>query len=147
MEFCNNGGGDIADCLIFGKIAGENAATVKDDQSVTGASVSEQNLDTDFPVSDVKEEYYTTGDNQYIGTSTSGMGNEIVVRVTVDDQKNPTKIEVLKESESPDYGEKAIKQLQEKMIANQTADVDVVSGASATSRAFKAAVMAALNQA
>lgn len=142
-----NGGGDIADCLIFGKIAGENAATVKDDQAATGASVSEQNLDTDFPVSDVKEEHYTTGDNQYIGTSTSGMGNEIVVRVTVDDQKNPSKIEVLKESESPDYGEKAIKQLQEKMIANQTADVDVVSGASATSRAFKAAVMAALNQA
>jgi len=67
----------MADCLIFGKIAGENAAKIKDDQVVSGASVSENNADTAFPESDVKEESYSTAENQYIGKSSSGMGNEI----------------------------------------------------------------------
>ncbi|MBA1395305.1 FMN-binding protein, partial [Lactobacillus sp. XV13L] len=90
---------------------------------------------------------YETDKNQYIGKSTSGIGNEIVVRVTVDDQKQLRKIEVLKESESPDYGGKAIKQLQERMVREKTTDVDAVSGASATSRAFKEAVSSATMQA
>ena len=142
-----NGGGDMADCLIFGKIAGENAAKIKDDQVVSGASVSENNADTAFPESDVKEESYSTAENQYIGKSSSGMGNEIIVRVTVDSDKRPSNIEVLKESESPDYGEKAIKKMKTEMLAQKTANVDTVSGASASSRAFKEAVESALKQA
>ncbi|MEB3365131.1 FMN-binding protein [Lactobacillus sp. R2/2] len=142
-----NGGGDMADCLIFGKIAGENAAKIKDDQVVSGASVSENNADTAFPESDVKEESYSTAENQYIGKSSSGMGNEIIVRVTVDNDKRPSNIEVLKESESPDYGEKAIKKMKTEMLAKKTANVDAVSGASASSRAFKEAVESALKQA
>ncbi|MBI0033505.1 FAD-dependent oxidoreductase [Lactobacillus sp. M0396] len=142
-----NGGGDIADCLIFGKLAGENAAKTKDDLVVSGASASENNTDAAFPESEAKQEDYSTAENQYIGKSTSGMGNEIVVRVTVDSDKRPTNIEVLKESESPDYGEKAIKKMKQEMLTNKTVNVDAVSGASASSRAFKEAVESALNQA
>ena len=142
-----NGGGDIADCLIFGKLAGENAAKTKDDQVVSGASASENNTDAAFLESEAKQEDYSTAENQYIGKSTSGMGNEIVVRVTVDSDKRPTNIEVLKESESPDYGEKAIKKMKQEMLTNKTVNVDAVSGASASSRAFKEAVESALNQA
>ncbi|MCT6892260.1 MAG: FMN-binding protein, partial [Lactobacillus sp.] len=144
-----NGGGDIADCLIFGKIAGENAAKPKENDTVTGASeqVNEQVDSTSFPVPLAAEKDYPTSKNQYIGKSSSGMGNEIVVRVTVDEQQKPAKIEVLKESESPDYGGQAIKQLQKQMVKDKTANVDVVSGATSTSRAFKEAVSAALKQA
>lgn len=142
-----NGGGDIADCLIFGKIAGENAAKIKENALDTGASINEKYSADNFPASDIKNENYSTGANQFIGKSTSGMGNEIIVRVTVDDEGKPSKIEVLKESESPDYGEKAIKQLQEKMLAEKTANVDAVSGASASSKAFKEAVAAAIEKA
>lgn len=144
-----NGGGDIADCLIFGKIAGENAAKPKENDTVTGASaqVNEQVDSTSFPVPLAAEKDYPTSKNQYIGKSSSGMGNEIIVRVTVDEQQKPAKIEVLKESESPDYGGQAIKQLQKQMIKDKTANVDVVSGATSTSRAFKEAVSAALKQA
>ncbi|MDF7682687.1 FAD-binding protein [Lactobacillus sp. ESL0679] len=141
-----NGGGDIADCLIFGKIAGENAAKVKEPVAVSGASMGEPIASGDFPASALNETNYETKPNQYIGKSTSGMGNEIVVRVTVNDEKQPTQIEILKESESPDYGGKALKQLQAKMIEEKTADVDAVSGASATSKAFKEAVSVALKQ-
>lgn len=142
-----NGGGDIADCLIFGKIAGENAAKSKNEDVNTGASVSASQISTDFPRSDLEEKEYPTGQNQYIGRSNNGMGNEIVVRVTVDNHQKLSEIEVLKESESPDYGGKAIKQLQEKMLQEKSADVDVVSGASATSRAFKEAVSSAIKKA
>ncbi|WEV50297.1 FAD-binding protein [Lactobacillus sp. ESL0731] len=141
-----NGGGDIADCLIFGKIAGENAAKIKEPVVISGASKSEPIANDDFPASALNETNYETKPNQYIGKSTSGMGNEIIVRVTVNDKKQPTQIEILKESESPDYGGKALKQLQVKMIKEKTADVDAVSGASATSKAFKEAVSAALKQ-
>ena len=137
----------MADCLIFGKIAGENAAKIKDEQVVSGANVNENNADTAFPESDVKEESYSTAENQYIGKSSSGMGNEIIVRVTVDSDKRPSNIEVLKESESPDYGEKAIKKMKTEMLAQKTTNVDAVSGASASSRAFKEAVESALKQA
>ena len=140
-----NGGGDMADCLIFGKIAGENAAKIKDNQVISGASVNENS--SDFPKSAVNQEKYATGENQYIGKSTSGMGNEIIVRVTVDNDKRPCNIEVLKESESPDYGEKAIQKMKKEMITQKTAKVDAVSGASATSKAFKEAVESALKQA
>ena len=140
-----NGGGDMADCLIFGKIAGENAAKIKDNQVISGASVTETS--SHFPKSIVNQEKYATGENQYIGKSTSGMGNEIIVRVTVDNDKRPCNIEVLKESESPDYGEKAIRKMKKEMITQKTANVDAVSGASATSNAFKEAVESALNKA
>ncbi|MDF7638568.1 FAD-dependent oxidoreductase [Lactobacillus sp. ESL0791] len=142
-----NGGGDVADCLIFGKIAGENAAKVKEADAVSAASETKSWQNADFPASDLNEKTYATTENQYIGKSTSGMGNEIVVRITVDDGKQLKNIEILQESESPDYGEKALKQLQKEMLEKNTSDVDVVSGASSTSRAFKEAVASALEKA
>ncbi|GEO58531.1 hypothetical protein LBO01_16600 [Companilactobacillus paralimentarius] len=74
------------------------------------------------------------------------MGNEIVVRVTVDDDKNIQDIEVLKQSESDDYGLKAVEELPKEIVAKNSVDVDTVSGASASSKAIKEAVQNALNK-
>ncbi|KRK50646.1 fumarate reductase, flavoprotein subunit precursor [Companilactobacillus kimchii DSM 13961 = JCM 10707] len=142
-----NGGSNLAENLIFGKIAGENAASVKPEVDVTNvdaqtsASIHEEGLG-----SDIAEEHFETKDNQYIGKSTAGMGNEIVVRVTVDDDKNIQDIEVLKQSESDDYGLKAVEELPKEIVAKNSIDVDTVSGASASSKAIKEAVQNALNQ-
>ncbi len=142
-----NGGSNLAENLIFGKIAGENAASVKPEitatnvDAQTSASMHEEGLG-----SDIAEEYFETKDNQYIGKSTAGMGNEIVVRVTVDDDKNIQDIEVLKQSESDDYGLKAVKELPKEIVAKNSVNVDTVSGASASSKAIKEAVQNALNQ-
>ena len=138
------GGNNLAECLIWGKIAGENAAKPKVDEATdaaSGATMHEKHL-----TSDLKHETYETGENQYIGKSTKGMGDEIVVRVTVDEQKNLKNIEVLKQAESDDYGLKAIKTLPSKMVQENTVDVDAVSGASSSSRGLKDAVRDALSK-
>jgi len=73
------------------------------------------------------------------------MGNEIVVRVTMDgsDIKN---VEILKQSESEDYGAKAVRMLPQEIIEANSTDVDAVSGASVSSAAIKEAVQDALKK-
>ena len=140
--------------MIFGKLAGENAAKAKNDDkygvfkedadATTGASVK---ADSDLGT-DLKKDYdFEVGKNQYLGISSAGMGNDIVVRITVDDDLNLQKVEVLQESESEDYGKRAIKALPKVMVDKNTYDVDAVSGASSSSRAMKEAVKNALDKA
>ncbi|AKP67420.1 FAD-binding protein [Companilactobacillus ginsenosidimutans] len=153
-----NGGSNLAENLIFGKIAGEQAAKIKAQVEVPNtngagstdatAGASENaapvNNGTAGLGSDAVEESFETGPNQFIGKSTAGMGNEVVVRVTVDDDNNIKDVEVLKQSESEDYGLKAIKELPKEIVAKNSVDVDSISGASASSNAIKEAVTNAL---
>lgn len=146
------GGTNLANCLIFGKIAGQNAAQTKDDIMFTrydhvASVLQNQNLPNNtFFKSDVKEENYTTEKNQYIGKSNKGIGDEIVVRITTDGKKDLKKVEVLKHSESDEYGLKAIKELPNEMVEKNTYDVDAVSGASNTTLGLKDAVQDALKK-
>lgn len=143
-----NGGSNLAENLIFGQIAGQEAAKIKaqvQEPQVKSNENTSQN--TQGLGSDVGEEDFKTGPNQFIGTSTAGMGNEIVVRVTVDEDQNIKDIEVLKQSESDDYGLKAVKELPDEIVAKNSTDVDTISGASASSKAIKEAVNNALKQA
>lgn len=139
------GANSIADLLISGKIAGENAAKPKDQEveldAVTGAS----------KVADLKSDAHTmianfdASKNQGIGISSNGISDlPIVVRVTLNDKNQLKKIETLQQKESPSLGGKAIPVLTKAMIANNTTDVDTVSGASVTSHAFQEAVSDAL---
>lgn len=143
------GGSNIADCLIFGKIAGENAAKEKSPLTASGESNlinSEQTSDF-VATSDnkKKDSNFSVGANQYLGYSKAGMGDELVVRVTVDTSKSIKNIEVLKESET-EQGSEALLKLPKEMIAKNTYEVDAVSGASATSNALRDAVKDALSK-
>ncbi|MCH4009741.1 FAD-binding protein [Companilactobacillus sp.] len=150
-----NGGSNLAEDLVFGKIAGEEAAKVKaqvvepasQTDATASASKSAGTTNAGGLGSDAGDEKFETGKNQFIGKSTAGMGNEVVVRVTVDDDQNIKNVEVLKESESEDYGLKAIKELPKEIVAKNSVDVDSISGASASSKAVKEAVSNALKQA
>lgn len=90
-EICANdyqGGSNMAECLIFGKIAGENAAKEKSD-TITSTSVTEaeqqkvDNKATLLKADNYAAEDFVTHDNQYIGRSTGGIGDEMGVRITV----------------------------------------------------------------
>ncbi|WP_025023482.1 FAD-binding protein [Companilactobacillus nodensis] len=145
-----NGGSNLAEDLIIGKIAGDNAAKgVTADLTGYDAetSASIHNNGTAGLGSDIVEENFEAGPNQYIGKSTAGMGNEIVVRVTVDENNDIKNVEVLKQSESDDYGKQAVEQLPKDIVAKNSVDVDAISGASASSRAIKEAVSDALKHA
>lgn len=146
------GGQNLAECLIFGKIAGENAAVPKatsqlstplEQTSVPVEAAPASNLGSDNADSD-KE--FTTADNQYLGKSNSGMGGEVVVRVTVDDGQNIKNVEILQQSESDDVASDALAELPKRIVEKNTYDVDSVSGASASSRAIKDAVKDAMSK-
>lgn len=140
-----NGGGNLAECLIFGKIAGENAAKAKTDVPVqTTVATADVDLASDLDGGNVAAKYPTQA-HQYLGVSDVGIGGRVVVRVTYQDQRIED-VEVLEESESEDVGQQAMAELPKTMVAENTVDVDAVSGASASSRALKSAVKNALKQ-
>lgn len=141
------GANSIADLLISGKIAGENAAWPKRKMAevdvVTGASEN-PDLKSDAHASSTD---FESGPNQGIGISENGINDvPIVVRVTMSGDKI-SQIETLQEKETPYLGGKAIPVLTKEMIEKQTTEVDAVSGASTTSAAFKEAVNQAIENA
>ncbi|AVK63873.1 FAD-binding dehydrogenase [Lactobacillus sp. CBA3606] len=139
---CYQGGGNLAECLIFGKLAGENAAAAKDDADDVRAN------DVNG-INDIVAIEQTTkidlGTDQYLGSSNSGLGGKVVVRVTYRHHQLE-KVEVMQHHESEDVGLIAVDQLPKAMVAANSTDVDAISGASASSRAIKEAVKDALKQ-
>lgn len=130
---CNMGGG-----LIFGRISGANAAAVKDDV-----------IQDDIMTGEAYVPVYTTadafevGENQYIGQGYGKSSSPIVVRVTEVDGRIE-QVEVLAHEETPTISDRAIEQIPAAIVAANSADVDVVAGATLTSNGIKDAVKDAL---
>ena len=144
------GGTNVAECFIFGEIAGKNAAAAKDALPVYTAAAKVEStpltlgMDTDVAAAAT----YEAGENEYIGTG-KGMMGDVTVRVTMADGKIAT-VEVLEQSETAGIGDKAIEALPGKFVGCATAEeidaVDAVAGATITSGALREAVKAALAQ-
>lgn len=138
------GGGNLAECLIFGKIAGEEAAKSKADA---------QNVELTNPVPEINDlsagdriDNIELGPDQYIGSTEAGIGGRIVVRVTYKDRtiKN---VEVLENHETEGIGAVVIQKLPGEIVKANGTDVDAVSGASTTTRALEEAVNKAIKKA
>lgn len=157
------GGGNLAECLIFGKIAGENAARSKNDvvdQNSQTQQVQKQEINMTTEVNEhrnvvidnndlINNEDFSNiklDDNQYLGVSDSGMGGKIVVKITYKGDLL-SNVEVVKQSETNEVGGKAIREIPAKMVAANSYDVDAISGASVSSKAIKTAVKSALDKA
>ncbi len=83
-------------------------------------------------------------DGAFVGTG-GGYGGSIRVQVTVEDLRVAS-IEVLSHSETPDIGAPALGRIADSVVAAQSMDVDVVSGATASSRGILAAIADALGR-
>lgn len=135
-------GQDVAELLIFGKIAGENVAKLEADTAKKISLLHEDILASDEATID-----FQLKPNQYLGKSDQGMGNELVVKVTMNQAKSKIeKIDVVKQSETKEIGQKIITPLLSKIINANSTNVDAVSGASLTSNAVKSAVNNALSK-
>jgi len=139
---CYQGGGNLAECLIFGKLAGENAAAVKPDSELVNAQ--EANGINDL-VDGESAANVTLAEDQYLGSSNAGLGGKVLVRVTYRDQAIQN-VEVMQHHESEDVGLAAVAQIPQEIMAANSTDVDAISGASASSRAIKEAVRDALKK-
>ena len=133
---CNLGGG-----MIFGRISGANAAAVKDD-------VTQDDLVSEGFQPQVEEPVYECGDNQYIGRGRGKSPAPIVVRVTVDDDKKITNVEILEEYETDGLirVEQALTRMPQAMIDSGLPDVDIVTNATRTGAGIISAVYDALSQ-
>jgi hypothetical protein len=149
IAFQYQGGGHMTECLTFGKIAGNNAARQKaplPPLNYTAArsniiySIGQNNQSAAIP------QEFSLGPNEYLGVGSGGMGGDITVKVRMEGS-GIVAIEVLKHAETEGIGSPALNKLTGDMIRTQSANVDIVTGASLTSRAFIQAVNDALSKA
>lgn len=147
-SFQYQGGGNIAECIIFGQIAGKNAAAAKEelpafDTSVkTGTMKYVPGAETDIaqPVVDVE-----LGENEYLGVSANGMGGNLAVKVTMAEDKIAA-VEVVLQKETPGISDPAFAAVPAAIVAANSAEVDTVASATITSKAIMEAVADALTQ-
>ena len=150
--FQYNSGGNLGECMVFGKIAGTNAAAEKEPLAAY-EPLAQVAADIKYQPGDVTDlgaaadtSAYEVGENQYIGSDANGIGGKIVVRVTYADG-TISDVEVLEQNETPEFGGAALEELPAKVVEANSTEVDVITGATITSRAFLAAVVDAIAQA
>ncbi len=148
-----NGGGNLGETMVFGRLAGRNAAKraqgtfesaaepVKTHREVLAEQAQGETGDA---AAFALAGDYTDG--TYEGTG-QGYGGKIGLSVTVEGGR-VVSVEVLESSETATIGELALPVYCEQAASADTLDeIDVASGASNTLRGFKAAVEDALAQA
>lgn len=142
------GGSNISECIIFGLIAGKNAAVVKAPlPNYEPGKPIESNPAKPGEITDIGAvTEYDTAENEYVTTG-SGMMGDVTVRTKIVDGKI-VNVEVLEHYETQNIGTLAAERIPEKFIGLSTAEevdaVDSVTGATITSNALKNAVKAAL---
>ena len=150
--FQYNSGGNLGECMVFGKIAGTNAAAEKEPLAAY-EPLAQVAADIKYQPGDVTDlgaaadtSAYEVGENQHIGSDANGIGGKIVVRVTYADG-TISDVEVLEQNETPEFGGAALEELPAKVVEANSTEVDVITGATITSKAFLAAVADAIAQA
>lgn len=144
-----NGGGNMAECLIFGQIAGTNAAAPKDPLPALPLNVAseiEYTQGSGSNMADPDPSQILLGEGEYLGTSQLCMGNELAVKVKMENGKIAS-VEVVQQQETAGIGSKAVEALPAIIVEAQSTDVDAVSGATLSSKAIKEAVEKAIAQA
>lgn len=147
--FQYQGGGNIAECIVFGQIAGKNAAAAKAGlPAYEAAQKADSTLKYTLGVeSDLKAEGsvdVALGENEYLGTAT-GMGGPLTVKVTMDGDQI-SKVEVVDHAETDGIGTLALDALPGAIEEAGSTQVDDIASATITSKAIKEAVEDALSQ-
>ncbi len=134
------GGMNIAECLIWGKIAGDQVSTNKNNEDKDAT----QEFNGINDLVNGEREDITVGPNQYLGSSENGMGGRVTTHVTYKNNKIQN-VEIVENHESEDIAKKALKVIPKEIMDANSTDVDVVSGATMTSKAIEEAVNKAIN--
>ncbi len=131
------GGNAVADIVVFGRISGTNAAKfVKENGGHTAQTIEVKKVDASEEVTPEVQGNFTDG--TYTGTG-KGNNGDIKVEVTVKDG-NITKVNVVEQHETEGLYDSALAKVVPAMIQKQTTEVDVVTGATNSSKGLMAAV-------
>lgn len=137
-------GANLSECIVFGNIAGAEAAKDKGDALFTGESKSKEGGFGDESEYDQipDEEGLSVGESLGVG---EGLCGPIWVR-TFSFGGLLNSVEVVRHCEFDGIGAQALDDLVIRANTEKTADLDVVSGATVTSKGFKEAVDNALGK-
>ncbi|MCH1941420.1 FAD-binding protein [Holdemania massiliensis] len=142
------GATNLSECLVFGRIAGIHAAQVKEKEAAYTLRQAVESPMT-YKIGSSDEIGGSAGielkENEYLGMSPNGMGGDVQVKVTMDGDRIVS-VDLVQHSETAGISDPAIEQIPAQIVAQQSTDVDLVSGATITSKAIIAAVQDALSQ-
>ncbi|MDO5292644.1 MAG: flavocytochrome c [bacterium] len=137
------GGNAVADIVVFGRIAGTNAAKfVVDNGGNTTPTIVVEKTEEVEVTPEVQGNFV---DGTYKGTS-KGNNGDINVEVTVEGG-NLVKVDVLEQHETEGLYDSALAKVVPAMIQKQTTEVDAVTGATNSSNGLMGAVADALKDA
>lgn len=131
-----------------GNVGGNNAVPNTENGKVTDGTNGMTGTDGKTGIdgkteTDGKTGIGTNGKNQTLTGKAEGYGGEVSVTVEVNGN-DIVSVKAVGDKETADVGSKAIEQLPAKIVAANSTNVDVVSGATVTSNAIKEAVNKAL---
>lgn len=143
------GSTNIAECMIFGRIAGENAAATKEPLAAYAPREAvASTLTYTLGCTEEVAATYEAAEGEYIGKGT-GIGGDVVVKCKIENGAVAS-CEVIQQTETEGISTPALNTLPAKFVGCKTADevnaIDAVSGATITSKALKAAVIDCLTQ-
>lgn len=137
------GGGNIAECIVFGKISGEAAASPKDDALDIDASKLEFTPGCGaLSIYDQTPDASNLAANEKVGVG-EGLGGPIWVKVTTDGS-SISNVEITHATETEGVGDAALDNLPAAIVEAGGVEVDAVSGATVTSEGIIEAVKNAL---
>jgi uncharacterized protein with FMN-binding domain len=131
--------------MVTGRTAGANAAAVKPADAPIRLSSVRSNLAYTLGSYREEEPEFVLDAGEFLGTG-EGMGGPITVKVRLEGQRM-VEVEVLTHSETPGISDGALAGIPQAILRAQSAEVDVISGASLTSRGIMAGVKQALEAA
>jgi uncharacterized protein with FMN-binding domain len=140
-----NAGGNLGETMVTGRTAGANAAKAK--APIPGLSFKSVKSSLEYTLNSVveKEASFVLGSGEYLGEG-RGMGGTLTLKVKMDGSKIAA-VEILSHAETPGISDTALQSIPAAIIKAQSTQVDVVSGASMTSRAIIQGVDQALSKA
>lgn len=133
------GAGNLAECIAFGRIAGENAAQVKTDAL---PPLKFEKAEDDLRSFEAQKQTFEAAENELIGTG-KGIGGLLTVKVTMDGDKMVA-IDIISHNETVGISDGAMQKIPQRILETQSTEVDIISGATITSNAIREAVEEAL---
>lgn len=135
------GAGNLAECIVTARTAVEQVAGRTSEATPIVLEPVEQPAPYQAQSDD---KTFTCSENQYIGT---GYGvSEIKVRVTMDGDRIAN-VEILQNYETPGIADGALNEIGQRIVDMQSTDVDMIAGATRTTKGIMEAVNDALRQA
>jgi uncharacterized protein with FMN-binding domain len=139
-----NAGGNLGETMVTGRTAGANAAKPKDPPPPIEFKKAASRIVYTLGSHVEAETELASGPGEYLGEGT-GMGGVLTLSVKMDNGRI-TDVKIVSHMETPGISDMALETIPRAIVEAQSAEVDVVSGATMTSRAIISAAEDALRK-